>query len=106
MTHVDKVFCIVAHITTNIYAYTQAVSLYALRTWGRFRASDAAAVLWALAVLKAPHADVYSLLLEKLALTPVSAFSDAELSDIYTAYVLLEQHSAHSIGGLLGYREQ
>ncbi len=54
-----------------------------------------AAVLWALAVLKAPPPDVYRLLLEKLSLAPVSAFSDAELSDIYTAYVLLEQHSAH-----------
>ncbi len=73
----------------------QAVSLYALRTWSRFRASDVAAVLWALAVLKAPPPDVYRLLLEKLSLAPVSAFSDAELSDIYTAYVLLEQHSAH-----------
>ena len=72
----------------------QAVSLYALRTWSRFRATDVAAVLWALAVLKAPPPDVYCLLLEKLAMAPVSAFSDAELSDIYTAYILLEQHSA------------
>ena len=71
------------------------MSLYAMRTWSRFKASDMAAVLWALAVLKAPTPDLYSLILEKLALAPVSAFSEPELSDIYTAYILLDQHSAH-----------
>ena len=78
------------------YVYLQAVSLFALRTWSRFKASDMSAVLWALAVLKAPTLDMYCLLLEKLAQAPVSAFADAELSDIYAAYVLLDQHSAHS----------
>ena len=53
-----------------------------------------AAVLWALAVLKAPTPEMWRLILEKLAMAPVSAFSDAELSDIYAAYILLDENSA------------
>jgi hypothetical protein len=68
--------------------------LYALRTWSRFKPADMAAVLWALAVLKAPTPDMWRLLHEKLALAPMNAFSDAELTDIYAAYLLLDQSSA------------
>ena len=53
-----------------------------------------AAVLWALAVLKAPTPDMWRLILEKLALAPIGAFGDAELADIYAAYILLDQNSA------------
>ena len=78
------------------------MSLYALRTWGRFKPPDVAALLWALAVLKAPSAECWRAILEKLAMAPVAAFTNAELIDVYSAYILLDQQSAQDLHQLTG----
>lgn len=70
------------------------MSLYTVRTWSRFKAEDVSALMWALAVLKAPSADCWRAILEKLAMAPLSAFTGAELADVYSAYVLLDHQSA------------
>lgn len=72
----------------------QAVGQLALRQWHRFRAAEAANLVWALAILRAPSPQVWAGVLEKLAHAPAASFNDADLHQIFQAYQLLDPASA------------
>ncbi len=44
---------------TAVAAAVQAVGLHAMRQWHRFRAAEVANLVWALAILKAPSAELW-----------------------------------------------
>ncbi|BDA49701.1 probable RAP domain-containing protein, chloroplastic [Coccomyxa sp. Obi] len=68
----------------------QAISLYCLRHWHRFKAQELANMIWSLALLRACSHDTWVALLEKLGTVPEATFDDADLHQLYQAYVLLD----------------
>lgn len=67
----------------------------ALRQWHRFRAAEAANLVWALAILRAPSPQVWAAVLEKLAHAPAASFDDTDLHQIFQAYQLLDPAGAN-----------
>jgi hypothetical protein len=82
--------CVCARARLGVCLPQQAVALFVLRHWNRFKPGEVANVLWALAVLKACPPEVWRVLMEKLALVPAASFDEADQHQIYQAFLLLD----------------
>lgn len=91
----------VQDITNSIWAFAalfhrpsqellNGVALYLLRHWPRFKASEVAHALLALALLRSCSLQTWDLLVDKLAAVPPSSFDDVSLEQLFQTCSLID----------------